>query len=112
MIMVFNMVILLTLSLTRTQRTNNHGVTNGLPNPRIVLVDSRDPKNVAIKHYFLALNAQAIGLTECNVHWKKIPAFARLHERTMGWFEALGVITAYYEKYEAGSPFQPGGVSL
>mgnify|MGYP003529804912 CR=1 FL=1 len=30
----------------------------------------------------------------------------------MGWFEALGINTAYYEKHEAGSIFQPGGVSL
>ena len=74
--------------------------------------DSRDQKMEAIKHDTLNLNAQAIGLTECNVHWKKVPAFARLHERTLGWFEALGINTAYYEKYEAGSIFQPGGVSL
>ena len=66
-------------------------------------MDSKDPKNEAIKHYLLAVNAQAIGLTECNVHWKKIPAFARLQERTTGWFEALGINTAYYEKYEVGS---------
>ena len=66
----------------------------------------------AIQHYTIALNAQAIGLTECNVHWKKVPAFARLHKRTMGWFEALGINTAYFERYAAGAPFQPGGVSL
>ena len=66
----------------------------------------------AIKHYTLNLNAQAIGLTECNVHWKKVPDFARLHKRTLGWFEALGINMSYYEKYEAGSIFQPGGVSL
>ena len=43
---------------------------------------------------------------------EKVPAFARLHERTLGWFEALGINMSYYEKYEAGSIFQPGGVSL
>mgnify|MGYP003481462685 FL=1 len=74
--------------------------------------DERDPKMEAIKQYTLNLNAQAIGLTECNVHWKKVPAFARLHDRTLGWFEALGINTAYHEKYAAGSIFQPGGVSL
>ena len=66
----------------------------------------------AIKSYTLRLNAQAIGLTESNVQWNKVPAYARLHERTMGWFEALGINSAYYDKHDVGSAFQPGGVSL
>ena len=50
-------------------------------------------------------------LVELNIHWRKVAARHRLEERTLGWFEAVNINSAYYQNYSSG-PSQAGGVSL
>jgi len=65
-----------------------------------------------IRIYLSKLRLDAVGLTECNVHWKMVPVQFCLPERTRGWWECLNINTAYYSEFRGLARHQAGGVSL
>ena len=71
-----------------------------------------DPKNRMIREWIQQHQFNIVGLSECNVHWKKLQADQRLPERTMGWFESLHLSLAYNLNWKPKSTYQVGGVLL
>lgn len=62
--------------------------------------------------YFSKLVLDAVGISECNVHWKMVPIQFCLPERTRGWWESMHLNTAYYSAFQGLVRHQAGGVSL
>ena len=60
----------------------------------------------------MKLRLDAIGITECKVHWKMVPILKCLPERMRGWWECLQINTAYFEAYQVLARHQAGCVSL
>ena len=73
---------------------------------------NKDPKNRFIREWIDQHQFDVIGLSECNVHWRKVAADERLPERTLGWFETLHMSSAYMLNWLPSTPFQVGGVQL
>ena len=62
-----------------------------------------------LRIYLTKLRLDAIGITECNLHWKMVPVQKCLPERMRGWSQ---INTAYFEAYQVLARHQAGGVSL
>jgi hypothetical protein len=63
-----------------------------------------NPQDVKMDSLFAHISNNEIdilGIPEMNVHWKKVPANERLEARVAGWFEALKLNSAYFEKYDS-----------
>ena len=77
-----------------------------------LMVDGHGAKMDELRIYLTRLRLDAIGITECNVHWKIVPIQKCLPERMRGWWECLQINTAYFEAYQILARHQAGGVSL
>ena len=75
-------------------------------------LQNNDAKNRMIREWISQHNFDIVGLSECNVHWKNVPADQRLPERTLGWFETLHLSLAYMESWVRSTAYQVGGVLL
>ena len=71
-----------------------------------------DPKNAMIRDWILHHQFNIVGLSECNIHWKKMRADQRLPERTLGWFESIHLSLAYHLDWLPQTTYQVGGVLL
>ena len=76
------------------------------------MVDGYGAKMEELRIYLTRLRLDAIGITECNVHWKMVPIQQCLPERMRGWWECVQINTAYFEAYQVLARHQAGGVSL
>ena len=72
-----------------------------------LLLDGYGAKMEELGIYLTKLRLDAIGITECNVHWKMVPP-----KRMRGWWVCLQINTAYFEAYQVLARHQAGGVSL
>ena len=90
----------------------SNGFRIGVLNVGGLLAEGYGAKMQELRTYITKLRLDAIGLTECNVHWKMVPVQHSLPERTRGWWECLKLVTAYYEDYPVLAKNQVGGVSL
>ena len=75
-------------------------------------VDRHSAKAEELWMYIANCRLDAIGLTECNAHWKMIPIQYSMAEQTRGWWESMQINTAYYSAYKSLVKHQAGGVSL
>jgi hypothetical protein len=75
-------------------------------------VDGHSAKLEELQMYLSNCRLTAIGLTECNAHWKMIPVQTSMAERTRGWWESLHINSAYYSWYQSLAKYQAEGVSL
>ena len=90
----------------------SNGFRIGVLNVGGLMAEGYGAKMQELRTYFTKLRLDAVGITECNVHWKMLPVQKCLPERTRGWWECLQITTAYYEDYPVVARHQAGGVSL
>jgi hypothetical protein len=95
---------------TGMERTNVFRI--GMLNIGGFPVDRQSAKAKEIWMYIANCQLDAIGLTECNAHWKMIPIQYGIAERTRGWWESMQINTAYYSEYKSLAKHQAGGVTL
>ena len=69
-------------------------------------------KNCELRAFISQHRFDVIGLAESNLHWRNVPVEDRLQERTRQWWECIHMSTAYFQKFNAASASQHGGVTL
>jgi hypothetical protein len=69
-----------------------------------------DGKNIFIRQTLQRYSFDVFGFSECNIYWPAVSVLDRLPERTLGWFEAMNIISGFLSPWNTGSAFQVGGV--